>query len=57
MAFCVVSYVDASGIRHTVEQEADGLYEWQRFENMIVIWARLLKLKWRSGSQSSIVSS
>lgn len=27
MAFCVVSYLDTSGIRHTVELEADGLYE------------------------------
>jgi hypothetical protein len=27
MAFCVVSYLDASGIRHTVELEAESLYE------------------------------
>lgn len=27
MAFCVVSYLDTSGIRHSVELEADGLYE------------------------------
>jgi hypothetical protein len=27
MAFCIVSYLDTSGIRHTVELEADGLYE------------------------------
>jgi hypothetical protein len=27
MAFCVVSYLDTSGIRHTVELEASGLYE------------------------------
>lgn len=27
MACCVVSYLDISGIRHTVEIEADSLYE------------------------------
>jgi hypothetical protein len=27
MAFCVVSYLDTSGIRHSVELEADGLFE------------------------------
>jgi len=27
MASCVVSYLDTSGIRHTVEVEASGLYE------------------------------
>lgn len=27
MAVCVVSYVDTSGIRHSVEIEADGLFE------------------------------
>ncbi|MGI9066893.1 MAG: hypothetical protein ACR2HX_10880 [Pyrinomonadaceae bacterium] len=27
MAFCSVSYLDTSGIRHTVELEADGLFE------------------------------
>jgi len=27
MASCVVSYLDISGIRHTVEIEADSLYE------------------------------
>jgi hypothetical protein len=27
MAFCLVSYLDISGIRHTVEVEASGLYE------------------------------
>ena len=27
MALCVVSYLDTSGIRHTVEVEASGLYE------------------------------
>jgi len=27
MATCVVSYLDTSGIRHTVEVEADSLYE------------------------------
>jgi hypothetical protein len=27
MASCVVSYLDTSGIRHTVEIEADSLYE------------------------------
>ena len=27
MARCVVSYVDTSGIRHSVELEADGLFE------------------------------
>jgi len=27
MAFCSVSYLDISGIRHTVELEADGLFE------------------------------
>lgn len=27
MASCVVSYVDSSGIRHSVEVQADGLYE------------------------------
>lgn len=27
MASCVVSYLDVSGIRHTVEVEAESLYE------------------------------
>src|SRR6478672_11215291 len=27
MATCVVSYVDTSGIRHSVEVEADSMYE------------------------------
>jgi hypothetical protein len=27
MASCVVSYLDTSGIRHTVEVEAESLYE------------------------------
>jgi hypothetical protein len=27
MAECIVSYLDISGIRHTVEIEADSLYE------------------------------
>lgn len=27
MAFCVVSYLDTEGLRHTVEVEADSLYE------------------------------
>ena len=27
MATCVVSYVDTSGIRHTIEVEAQSLYE------------------------------
>jgi len=27
MAACTVSYVDLDGIRHSVEVEADGLYE------------------------------
>ena len=27
MATCIVSYLDTSGIRHTVELEADSLYE------------------------------
>lgn len=27
MAVCIVSYLDTSGIRHSVELEADGLYE------------------------------
>ena len=27
MAFCVVSYLDTSGIRHTVELEAESLFE------------------------------
>ena len=27
MATCVVSYLDTSGIRHTVEVDADSLYE------------------------------
>ncbi len=27
MALCVVSYVDTEGVRHTVEVEAESLYE------------------------------
>lgn len=27
MAFCTVSYLDTSGIRHTVELEAESLFE------------------------------
>lgn len=27
MAYCIVSYLDVSGIRHTVELEASSLYE------------------------------
>jgi hypothetical protein len=27
MPTCIVSYLDISGIRHTVEVEADSLYE------------------------------
>jgi hypothetical protein len=27
MASCIVSYLDSSGVRHSVEVEADGLYE------------------------------
>jgi hypothetical protein len=27
MAFCVVSYLDTSGIRHAVELEAESLFE------------------------------
>ena len=27
MALCIVSFVDLDGVRHSVEVEADGLYE------------------------------
>ena len=27
MAFCIVSYLDIEGLRHTVEVEAESLYE------------------------------
>lgn len=27
MAICIVSYVDTGGVRHTVEVNADSLYE------------------------------
>jgi len=27
MAYCMVSFVDLDGIRHSIEVEADGLYE------------------------------
>jgi len=27
MAYCIVSFVDLDGVRHSVEVQADGLYE------------------------------
>jgi hypothetical protein len=36
MAACIVSFVDLDGVRHSVEVEAEGLYEAFSFGSMRV---------------------